>query len=225
MVVVVVVIPVHHAVHLLHVLKVLLAAHELVDAGDQGLHLIGHIAVVADKAVGVSRKQRIGVLQDAEGLQILRTEHQRTIVGLDAEQPVGAVHHQGAAEQAEAVAVVLAEGLAQGGVFLVKGHVLLQLRQGHAVQGPVGQVDLPGALLAQGHILHLGGQEPGGGIAAKGAGFFVIAEKSHSDFPPISMPRFYHGGRGISSVFLRRRGNFRKFTGIYPALAGLFRFS
>ena len=161
-------------------LEFLLPAQEAVDAGRQRGGSVGHVAAVAEQAVFLPHKQGIGVLRDAEGLQGRCLKDQRTVIGLEPQKAVLPVHQQRAAEQAEAEAVALLESLLQSFILRIEIHVLSQLIQRHLIQRAVRQVDLGGALLAQGHVLHLCGQQAGRRIAADGAKLLIVGEKSHS---------------------------------------------
>ena len=172
---VVVIVPVHAAIHLLHALVVVHVHVEAVDGRLHGGHSVRHIAVMAVQHAVPGLEQRAAVLRDAEGLQVFRAEHE-AVAGVEAQQAVVGVQHQRTAQEAEAAAHGLGERVPQGLVLLVAGHVRFQISHAHGVQHAAGQVDLRRALLAQRHILHLGGQQPGCGRAAQRAELLVVAE-------------------------------------------------
>ena len=111
---------------------------------------------------------------------MLRLQHQRAIITLQPQQPVLPVQYQHIGQKAKAVTVRFGKGQPRPLVLVIKGHILPQILQRHALQRAGGQVDLVGAVLAQRHILHLGGQQTGRRPAAQRTKFFLVAEQSHN---------------------------------------------
>ena len=165
-----------HALHPLHALVLLFLHLEAVHPHLHGPRPLRHVALMAVQTVGLALEQGLAVLQEAERHQGRCRKYQCAVVSLQPQQTVLRVRQQLAAQKAEAHAVRFLERIPQRLVFVIVSDVFLELIQRHALQHAVRQIHLTGALLAQGHILHLGGQQPRGRAAADGAELFIVTE-------------------------------------------------
>ena len=163
------------ALHGLPPLEHLLFHVELGDLGGKGIHLGGHLAGVALQGAAGALIQGAAVLRDSDGLDVLALEGPAHAV-LYAEQAVLLVHIDGAAPKADVEAIGLLKLLLESLVLLKGGQILLEIGERHVVDGPGGQVHLGVALLADGLPFDLGGQQPGGGVAADGAELLLVTE-------------------------------------------------
>ena len=89
---------------------------------------------------------------------------------------MGLIQKHGAAPKADVEAVSGGKLGLQGLIILKIDEILLEVRQGHLVHGPVGQIDLAVTFLADGLAVDLRGQQPGRRIAADRAELLIVAE-------------------------------------------------
>ena len=169
---------VHAAVQALHglpALKLLLFHVEPGDGVRHGVHPGGNVAGGALQRTAAAFKQGAAILGNAEGLQFLALKDPAAVL-LHAEQAVGLIQKHGAAPKADVEAVSGGKLGLQGLIVLKIDEILLEVRQGHLVHGPGGQIDLAVALLADGLAVDLCGQQPGRRIAANRAELLIVAE-------------------------------------------------
>ena len=125
------------ALHGLPPLEHLLFQVELGDLCRQGIHPGGHLAGVALQGTAGALIQGAAVLRDSDGLDVLALEDPAYAV-LHAEQTVLLVHIDGAAPKADVEAIGLVKLLLEDLVLLKGGQILLEIGEGHAVDGPGG---------------------------------------------------------------------------------------
>lgn len=169
---------VHAAVQALHglpALKLLLFHVEPGDGVRHGVHPGGNVAGGALQRTAAAFKQGAAILGNAEGLQLLALKDPAAVL-LHAEQAVGLIQKHRAAPKADVEAVSGGKLGLQGLIVLKIDEILLEVRQGHLVHGPGGQIDLAVALLADGLAVDLCGQQPGRRIAADRAELLIVAE-------------------------------------------------
>ena len=87
---------------------------------------------------------------------------------------MGLIQKHRAAPKADVEAVSGGKLGLQGLIVLKIDEILLEVRQGHLVHGPGGQIDLAVALLADGLAVDLCGQQPGRRIAADRQSFLLL---------------------------------------------------
>ena len=163
------------ALHGLSALKLLLFHVEPGDGVRHGVHPGGNVAGGALQRTAAAFKQGAAILGNAEGLQLLALKDPAAVL-LHAEQAVGLIQKHGAAPKADVEAVSGGKLGLQGLIVLKIDEILLEVRQGHLVHGPGGQIDLAVALLADGLAVDLRGQQPGRRIAANRAELLIVAE-------------------------------------------------